>query len=380
MDLRMRRRYGRVGVRLGLCAAGGAGAFMSEASAQYTQHNLVSDGSIPADHTDSNLVNPWGMAFSATGPWWVSDNHTGRSTLYDGAGVANSLVVRIPGADGMPASGAATGVVFNGSNNFVVQGVEPARFLFAGEDGLITAWAPGLPPPPPSTQALVVVNNSGVNANYKGIAIAGQRLFATDFRNGRIDSFDSSFAPVTTAGGFTDPTLPAGLSPFNIQAIGSQLYVTYAVPDSEGDDDVPGAGNGIVNVFDSNGTFLRRLATRGALNSPWGMALAPTDFGALSNSLLIGNFGDGVINAFDPVTGATLGALEGTDGMPLHIQGLWGLGFGNGAGAGPTNTLYFTAGPVGESHGLFGSIAIPAPASAGCVGLVLLCSGWRRRR
>lgn len=380
MNSRLLSRRGDVAVWLGVSVGTGLGLFSSDACAQYGQRNLVSDGSISADHTDPNLVNPWGIAFNPTGFWWVSDNHSSRSTLYDGSGVANSLIVNIPGADGMPASGASTGIVFNGSNNFLVQGAEPARFLFAGEDGLITAWAPGLPPPPPSTQAHVVVNNSGTEANYKGIAIAGERLFATDFRNGRIDAFDSSFAPVTPAGGFNDPNLPAGFAPFNIQAFGSQLYVTYAVPDDEGKDDVPGAGNGIVNIFDSDGNLIRRLASEGVLNSPWGLALAPADFGPLSNSLLVGNFGDGIINAFDPATGDLLGTLNDADGEPIQIEGLWGLGFGNGMDAGPTNTLFFAAGPDDETHGLFGSIAIPAPGGVAYAGLVLMLVGSRRRR
>jgi uncharacterized protein (TIGR03118 family) len=381
MDSRLLSRRGGHAVRLSVgLAVGLSGWLASGACAQYTPRNLVSDGSIPADHTDPNLVNAWGIAFNPTGVWWVSDNHSSRSTLYDGNGVANSLIVNIPGADGMPDSGASTGIVFNGSDNFRVQGTDAARFLFAGEDGLITAWAPGLPPPPPSTQAHVVINNSGVKANYKGIAIAGDRLFATDFRNGRIDAFDSAFAPITTTGGFTDPNLPAGFAPFNVQAIGSELYVTYAVPDAEGKDDVPGAGNGVVDVFDSNGTLIRRLASQGVLNSPWGLALAPADFGPLSNALLVGNFGDGLINAFDPTTGAPLGTLNGTDGMPIHIDGLWGLGFGNGMDAGPTNTLFFAAGPDDEEHGLFGSVVIPAPGGAALIGFALALTGSRRRR
>jgi uncharacterized protein (TIGR03118 family) len=365
----------------GLVAIGGS---WSTVHAQYAIHNLVSDGFLPADHMDSHLVNAWGLVAGPTTPWWVANNHTGTSTLYDGAGVASPLVVNVPGIAG--GVGAPTGAVFNGSmTDFrLVPGMDSsaARFLFAGEDGTITGWAPSVPPPPPSTQAQIVVDNSAGGSIYKGIALGASggsaRLYAADFHNGAIDVFDSTFAPTAASGGFTDPNLPAGYAPFNVMNVGGRLLVTYALQDDQGEDDVPGAGHGFIDAFDFDGNLIGRLASGGALNSPWGLALAPSDFGPFSNDLLVGNFGDGVINAFDPVTGELLGTLSDAGGSPIGAEGLWGIGFGNGNASGPTNTLYFTAGPQDEAHGLFGSITIPAPG-AGILALAGL-GALRRRR
>jgi uncharacterized protein (TIGR03118 family) len=255
------------------------------------------------------------------------------------------------------ATSAPTGIVFNGTSDFVVTSAgrsgTPA-FIFATEDGTISAWSPGVD----RTHAILEVDNSGPGAVYKGLALgsnaSGNLLFATNFNAGTIDVFDKSFHRVNLS--FTDPRLPTGFAPFGIRNIGGSLYVTYAMQNDEKHDDVAGPGNGFIDVFDTNGNLLRRLVSGGALNSPWGLALAPGNFGGLSNALLVGNFGDGLINAFDPMTGASLGQVQDVHGNTIHIDGLWGLEFGNGALTGNTNTLFFAAGINGERNGLFGSL------------------------
>jgi uncharacterized protein (TIGR03118 family) len=344
----------------------GALLFAQSVAAQYyLQTDLVSDERTTANPPDAILVNPWGLVSSATSPWWVANNGTLTSTLYDGNGVRRTLVVTIPGPP--------TGVVSNGGAGFVVRSgaaAGPARFIFATEDGKIAGWNPNVPAPG-STQATVGADRSSFGAVYKGLAIAstvaGDFLYATDFHNGAVDVFDSSFAKVTLPGAFTDPALPSGYAPFGIQNIGGRIFVTYALQDSDAHDDVAGVGHGFVDVYDTTGNLLQRVASKGRLNSPWGLALAPATFGAFGGSLLVGNFGDGKINAFDLATARGSGAavqvgqLHSANGPPLRIDGLWALQFGNGSGSGSTNTLYFTAGPDGESHGLFGKIE-PAPA------------------
>src|SRR5438094_634896 len=316
----------------------------------YVQTNLVSDIPGLAANTDPNLVNPWGIAFGPTSPFWISDNHTGLSTVYRGSGEIVPLVVTIPPPGGSPAGTQAspTGAVFNGSADF-----NGDLFLFATEDGTIAGWNGG-------TSAIREVDNSGASAVYKGIAIAGDLLYATNFSAGTIDVFNSSFGLTTVPGGFVDPTLPAGFAPFNIENIGGQLFVTYAKQDSAKHDDVAGDGNGFIDVFDTSGVLLRRFASQGPLNSPWGMAVAPSNFGAFSNTLLVGNFGNGRINAFNLSTGAFVGQMLEPGGRTLTIQGLWGLTFGNGGSAGSRDRLYFTAGIPGggevEDHGQFGEI------------------------
>lgn len=332
----------------------------------YKQHNLMSDGAVPADLVDPNLVNAWGLVSSPTSPWWISDNGSGRSTLYNVGTGTIPLIVTVPGA--MGEQGTPTGVVFNGGSGFVVNngaGTGPARFIFATEDGTISGFR-GVP-------VVIAVDSSASGAVYKGIAIdnpaAGTLLYATNFHAGTVDVFDSHFNAVVMPGAFTDPDLPAGYAPFGIQNIGGTIYVTYALQDADKHDDVAGEGHGFVDAFDTQGNLIRRVASRGELNSPWGLALAPGDFGAFSNDLLVGNFGNGRVHAFDP------GSLEGNgefrhrgllhsaDGRPLAIDGLWALGFGKGAANnGPTSTLFFTAGPQGEQHGLFGTlVAAPPP-------------------
>jgi uncharacterized protein (TIGR03118 family) len=326
----------------------------------YQERKLVADTpAAMAENIDPNLVNGWGVAFNPFGVAWVADNHTGKSTLYDGDGHPQALVVTIPGA-AVGAIGNPTGIVFYGGPGFIVRlgkAMAPARFIFASEDGGISAWAPQVDP----TNAIRLVSTP--TAIYKGLAISaggtGPLLYAADFHNNRVDVFDTNFAPVTLPGQpFRDPHLPGGYAPFGMQAINGDIYVTYAKQDADRADEVAGAGNGFVSVFTPNGQFLRRFASRGVLNAPWGMALAPASFGRFGNRLLVGNFGDGTINAFDVDSGRFVGKLRGPDRKPIVIDGLWGIAFGNGLSNQPTNTLFFAAGPNDENNGLYGRLDV----------------------
>lgn len=324
----------------------------------YEQHNLVSDGWVAADRTDPLLVNAWGLVAGPTTPWWVADNGSDSSTLYNGnTGAPIPLIVAVPGAP--------TGVVFNGNAAaFAVNG-SVARFLFATEEGTIRAWNQPL-----GTASALVVDHAATGAIYKGLAIdpteGHPRLYATNFHAGTVEVFDGTFTSV--AGGFEDPTIPQGYAPFGIANLSGTIFVTYALQDEDGEDDVPGAGHGFVNAFDTDGRFLQRVASGNELNSPWGLAWAPDGFGKFSSHLLVGNFGDGAIHAYDPSKSRLhgefkkAGPLHGTDGAPLHIDGLWAIAFGNGVAAGPATTLFFTAGPDGEAHGLFGSLTVGRPS------------------
>lgn len=325
----------------------------------YLVTNLVSDLPGVAAVTDPDLVNPWGISFSPTGPFWLSDNGTGLSTLYNGVGAKQPLIVTIPPPVGSADGGTPTGQVFNPTPDFVVsQGVKHGKsaFLFASEDGTISGWSPAVN----FLHALVAVDNSASGAVYKGLALdrvgTANFLYAANFRAGRIDVFDKNFHPAVLAGAFQDKRIPAGYAPFNVQNVAGFLVVTYAKQDAAKHDDVAGAGHGFVDVYSSSGLLLTRLASRGPLDSPWGVALAPAGFGRFSHALLVGNFGDGRINAYDTRDGDYLGALRGPRERPVVIDGLWGLSFGNGGAAGDTNKLYFTAGSGHEQHGLFGSI------------------------
>jgi uncharacterized protein (TIGR03118 family) len=353
----MKNRFLHPGALSALVLAFVAAALVAPASARppapnsYVVHNLVSDGSIPADHTDPNLVNAWGLVHSATSPWWVADNETAVSTLYNGSGTPLALVVHVPGAP--------TGTVFNGGTHFVVTNGAasgPARFLFASEDGTISGWNPAVG----ATQAFVGLDNSAAGASYKGLAIAttaaGDFLYAADFHNARVDVVDGTFHVVSAAGAFVDPDLPAGYAPFGIQNLQGRIYVAYAKQDDEAADEVAGPGLGFVSAFDASGHFLGRVASGDPLNAPWGLAIAPAGFGRFSGNLLVGNFGDGRINAYDLATLEPKGHLKHPNHRPIVIDGLWGIGFGNGVGAGPATTLFFAAGPDDETHGLFGSI------------------------
>jgi len=313
----------------------------------YTQENLVSDQPGVAQLTDPNLVNAWGMSRSATSPIWVSDNGADVSTLYNGD-VNGSPVGVVPLVVGIP-GGAPTGQAFNDTTGFVLPGTpSPARFIFIGEGGNLSAWAGG-------TAATLISHTDG--AVYKGLALAhspaGPMLLAANFGANRIDAFDSTFAPVPAAGMFSDPTLPQGYAPFNVAEIGGQIFVTYAL--KGGEDDIAGPAHGFVDVYTTSGAWVKRFASHGVLNSPWGITIAPANFGQFSGDLLIGNFGDGRIHAFDPNTGEVLGTLRGTSGKPLAIDGLWGLIVGD-AGAGGPDSVWFSAGPDDESHGLLGTL------------------------
>jgi uncharacterized protein (TIGR03118 family) len=316
----------------------------------YTVTPLVSDQPGAAPVLDPNLVNAWGLAASSSSPWWVADNGTSKSTLYDGnTGQPVPLVVGV-GVDSGP-----TGVVFNGGEGFVVTNgttSAPARFIFDSEDGLIRGWNPSVDP----ANAVVAPANADPGAIYKGLAIADGMLYANDFHNGVVDVFDGSWNLVNQ---FTDPRLPSGYAPFGIQAIDSRIFVSFAKQDADAEDEVAGQGLGFVDAFDTAGNLIARVAKHGLLNAPWGLALAPAGFGRFSGDLLVGNFGDGRINAFKQKSNgrfAFRGQLRNGSRRPIKIDGLWALEFGNGANAGPTNTLFFTAGPDEETHGLFGRI------------------------
>lgn len=329
----------------------------SPASAQfYKETKLVSDISGTAAITDSQLINPWGVSHSATSPFWVSDAGASVATLYS-VNPTTGVVTKVALTVSIPAP--PSGNLFNGTPDFVVSSGSAsgaAAFIFAGLNGTISGWNPGVPPPPPSTQAILAATGAPAPAAYTGIAVgvraAGQFLYAANNAAGRIDVFDKNFVQTSVPGTFTDPTLPAGDSPFNIVNLGGSLFVSYSGP------------TGVVNVFDTEGSFVKRFATGGTLNNPWGMVVAPPDFGAFSNALLVGNFnhgdpanGPGHINAFNASTGAFLGLLKGTDSAPLAIDGLWTLIFGNGGSAGNPKVLFFSAGIEKEVHGLFGSLA-----------------------
>lgn len=327
---------------------------MAAAANAYVVTPLVSDNGVPGTTVDPNLQNAWGLAAGPGSPWWVADNGADMSTLYTAAGAKLGLQVAV--------SAAPTGVVFNGNAAaFHLASGATARFIFSTEEGKILAWAPGL------SAAVVEVDSSAGGAIYKGLAIAttdaGPMLYATDFVNARVNVFGGSWSPVTTAGGFMDSSLPAGFAPFGIQTIGDRIFVTFAkqgVPSDGGLDELHGQGLGFVDAFDFAGNLLVRVAQHGQLNAPWGLAWAPDNFGRFSGDLLVGNFADGHINAYQEIANghfAYRGALSVSEDVPIVIDGLWAIQFGHGAANnGPTNTLFFTAGPNDEADGLFGMI------------------------
>jgi uncharacterized protein (TIGR03118 family) len=352
------------------------------AATGYLVHNLVADAasttSPAADFIDSRLVNAWGLAATATSPFWACDGGTGLSTIYTvnatnatPLGTPNANIhPTVPGAGGTP-KGVCTGITPNTSTattapappNFPVtaptKSPVAAGWIFVTEDGVLSAWASGAD----TTQAFVEVDNSNT-AVYKGLTLVTTpvvQLYAANFKAGTIDVFDAQFKPVTLASGsFTDAKIPAGFAPFNVWNLGGKLYVAYAMQDANKKFDVAGAGNGYVDVFDTTGKLLSSLVVGGTgswLNSPWGMAIAPATFGKFANDLLVGNFGDGLINAYDPATGAFAGTLQDASGNNIAIPGLWALMFGNGGSGGDKDTLYFTAGPGGQKHGILGSIS-----------------------
>lgn len=335
------------------------GAF-ADAKQKYVLTNLVSDEP-GALIQDTNLVNPWGIAINpAAGAFWVSNNGTGTSTLYLGDVNGSAfqqvpLVVAIP--DAVP-----TGVVFNSTTDFLITNgtdTSPALFIFVSEAGTVSAWNTNVPLNSPA-----IVGATVTGAIFKAVTIGsnatGNFLYAADFHNHQIDVFDAGFNLVTLTGSFTDPAIPPEYAPFNIQNINGSLYVTYALADAASEDEVAGKKLGFVSVYDTDGNLVKHLIEHGKLNAPWGLALAPADFGPLSNALLVGNFGNGQINGYDPSTGAFIGKLKTKPGKKA-LEGLWAISFGNGVSAGDLNTLYFTAGPEDETHGRFGSIRFPQP-------------------
>ena len=349
-----------------------AGTFAVKAQTNaYLQTVLVSNVPNGTAVVDANLVDPWGISFSATSPFWVSDHLSGKSTLYNGAGVINATVVTIPPGTASPPGtlGRPTGQVKPPTTtpvSFVIPAPngKAASFIFAADDGTISAWNAG-------TAATITVDNSAQNAVYKGLDVGtstvGPTLYAANFRSGKIDVFDASWAPVTLAGSFSDLSVPAGFAPFNIWNLNGSLYVTWAKQDAAKFLDVAGAGNGYVSIFDQNGNLLIHLVSGAPLNSPWGVAIAPAVWGAFGGAVLVGNFGDGKINAFDPGLGTLMGSLQDNTGSPISIAGLWAIVFGNGGNGGDTKTLYYTAGqPDGSSvaRGQLGSLAPPAAIQA----------------
>jgi uncharacterized protein (TIGR03118 family) len=359
-----------VGVTLSLHAG-------PSAAAAVTVTNLVTDDQTAhaAQITDPSLKNAWGLSASPTSPFWVSDNGTGVTTLYTVNPLTQlttkgALVVTIPGA------GNVTGQVYNPGSGFNAD-----RFLFVSEDGTVSGWRGAL-----GTTAEVLAIGSADNV-YKGTALgtigSDSYLYAANFRSGNIDVFKGSAAAPALAGAFVDPGMPSGYAPFNIQNLGGKLYVTYAQQDGAKTDEVAGAGLGFVSAFDLSGNFLGRIGSGGSLDAPWGLAIAPDSFGDFAGALLVGNFGDGRINAFDLATDAFLGQVLDDADNPLSIDGLWALSVGNDGSGGSSSRLYFTAGPDDESHGLFGvltALSIPEPGTGTLVLAALAAAGVTRRR
>ena len=331
----------------------------SRASSGYVVHSLVSDGGVAAPVRDAVLVNGWGLAATPTGPWWTTNEASGTSALYSGDGRKQSLTVSVPGGP--------TGITtYGGFHGFLVSAggkSDPARFIYACEDGRIRAWTPTVPTGW-STQSEIVVDNAGEGAIFRGVAVAGGRLYATDFHNARVEVFDSTWRRVRVAGSFTDAAVPAWYAPDNIQAFGGHLFVTYVgrAP-VNGNDDPTG---GYVDEYDLQGRLVAHVARMGVLMEPWGLAMAPACFGRYSGDLLVANFGDGHVNAFRKANGKWTfdGALAGSNGKPLALNGVWGIAFGNGGLAGAKDELFFASGPhlwrgptELATHGLFGSVS-----------------------
>jgi len=343
----------------------------------FTVTNLVgSDSTVGAAQTDPNLVNPWGISESPSGPFWISDNASGFTSIdkVTSSGVTLNALAPItiatpPGQT--PGTASPTGQVFNSfasKGAFTLQDGSPASFLFATEDGTISGWNAAA-----GSQSIIAVDEAnnpadgdesqGLGAVYKGLAIAqsdaGPTLYAANFRHGTVDVYDQNFNLIDS---FTDPNLPKGFAPFNVQVLDGKLFVTFSEQNSARHDDVAGAGNGFVDEYDLNGHLLQRVASGGPLDSPWGLAIAPQNFGRLAGDLLVGNFGDGTINVYDLINDKFMGKLLGAGGKPIVIGDLWALSTGNDGSGGSSNTIYFTAGVQNEAQGAFGSITPNSPA------------------
>jgi len=332
------------------------------------QHNLVSDGFVDADHIDANLINPWGISYPPTGPFWISDAGAGVTTLYNGTGATviptgGNVAILISTAEGDPRPGIPTGQVFNGATGgFEItenDHTAAATFLFATINGTISGWNPTVDP----ADTVIAVDDSASGASYTGLAIAtteaGKLLYAADFHNHEVAVYDSTFKELDP---ILDPFLPSNYAPFNVQVLQGHLFVTFAEVGPDGRS-VDGQGKGYVDEFDLDGTLLHRVASNGPLDAPWGLAIAPDSFGEFAGDLLVGNFGDGTINVYDLPTHAFIGKLSGPDGEPIQNDRLWALIPGNGGTGGDTDVIYFTAGLENEEHGLFGSLT-PAPHDA----------------
>jgi uncharacterized protein (TIGR03118 family) len=359
-----RRRLLLAGAAVVVVAAGGAAAalLIPSRSDAFAVRPLVADAGLGAARHDPQLVNGWGLAASSTGPWWIASEARSLSTLYAADGHKQALTVAVPGGP--------TGVVYHGGSGFVVRAggaAAPARFLYACEDGRIRGWAPTVPHGW-SAQAEIAFDASGTAAVFRGLALArlpdgSQRLYATDFHNGRVDVFDSRWRQVRVPGAFVDPSIPQWYGPFGILAADGRLFVTYAFRAPVNGNDAPTGG--YVDEFDLRGKLLARVGRMGKLAEPWGLAVAPRGFGKLGGNLLVANFGSGRINAFADRGGSWSysGQLQGSNGKPLSVPGVWGIAFGTGGMSGARTTLFFAAGPhrwIGSSelgvHGLLGSI------------------------
>jgi uncharacterized protein (TIGR03118 family) len=339
-----------LGSLLGLLVLFGGPSILLAQQTGYKQTNLVANVAGVANHTDAQLSNPWGISFANGSPFWIANNNGGTSTLYDAQGNKNSLVVGIPGASTSPCSpGCPTGTVANTTTDF-----GGGLFIFDTEDGIVANWTG-------AKNAVVAFDNSVNAAVYKGLALvnngSGNFLLAANFRTGNIDVLDRNFNLTALAGSFKDPNLPVGFAPHGIHNINNQIYVTYAKQDAPKHDPMPAAGSGMVDVFDVNGNFIKTLTSGGTLNAPWGVVATPATFGTFSNAILVGNFGDGTISAFD-ASGKFLGQLMDTSNNMIVNPGLWDLVFGQG-GTGDPNTLYFTAGGSNQTSGLFATL-VPA--------------------
>ena len=342
-----------------LCVAAFPGALC--AANAYVVRNLTSDIPDLADYTDPNLKGAWGISESSTSPFWISDAGSGLSTLYTSTGSVIPLVVTIPPSKtvGATGTGTPTGTVSNATTGFAIATGEAASFIFATLDGTISGWNHTVN----ATEAQAMVDNSATGAVYTGLAIgtsgSNTYLYAANLNSGTIDVFDSNYKAVTLPNAFQDSNLPAGYAPFNIQNLAGNLYVAYALQNTGKTFAVPGAGNGYVDVYSTAGSLMDRLISGGRLNSPWGLAIAPSNFGDYASDLLVGNFGDGTVNVFNPTTGAYMATLNDVYGTPIVIPNLWALQAGNGGSGGDANAIYFTAGipgPDNMTHGLLGRL------------------------